>query len=192
MAAVRKFGGLKASCGCLRHILREVKTPANIDIDRERTHLNYSLAPRRRMKPYTYLKKRLSEVHCSERDDLNVMAGWVVTKPKDLLERDERRFFELCYAFLSERYGGEQNVVAAEVHKDESGEAHLHFCFVPIVGYTENENMVRVVEYFRQHPAETNVSKVSRELGISRKTIRRYRDKSISDIRRERYVRMKC
>lgn len=52
MAAFKKFGGLRASSGCLRHILREVKRPTNIDIDPDRTKLNYDLAPQRRMKPY--------------------------------------------------------------------------------------------------------------------------------------------
>ena len=164
---MKKFGGLKASCGILRHILREVKKPANVDIDRQRTHLNYSLLPKRHMKPYTYLKKRLGELHCMKRDDVNVMCGWIITKPKELPVSEERRFFTLCYRFLADRYGGEQNVVAAEVHKDESGKAHLHL-------------------YYRAHPNETNVSKAAWELGISRKTVRRWRDKTVADAHGEK------
>ena len=182
MANFEKFGGAQASSGALRHILREVKNSANIDIDPDRTELNYSLLPRRTMKPYSYLKQRLSELHCMDREDVNVLCGWIITKPKDLPESEERRFFELCYDFLTRRYGGEKNAVAAEVHRDESGEPHLHFCFIPVSQKTDNQNLTAVVQYFKEHPEETNISKVTRELGTSRKTVRRYRNKTEADI----------
>lgn len=186
MAAFKKFGGLRASSGCLRHILREVKRPTNIDIDPDRAKLNYDLAPQRRMKPYTYLKKRLGELRCRDREDLNVMCGWVITKPKDLPEMEERRFFRLCYDFLAQRYGGEQNVVTATVHRDESGESHLHFCFVPVAKHTPSPLLLKVVRYFKQHPTETNISKIAQELGVSRKTVRRYRNCTAADIQWEK------
>lgn len=162
-------------------ILRQVRYPANADIDSSRTHLNYSLSPDRDMAPADYLQKRLSQLHCMEREDVRTMCGWVITKPKDLPESEERRFFRLCYDFLAQRYG-ERNVVAAEVHKDESGEAHLHFYFVPVAQYTPSQHMVNVVRYFEEHPHEANISKVARELGTSRKTVLRYRNKTASDI----------
>ena len=133
------------------------------------------------MAPADYLQKRLSQLHCMEREDVRTMCGWVITKPKDLPESEERRFFRLCYDFLAQRYG-ERNVVAAEVHKDESGEAHLHFYFVPVAQYTPSQHMVNVVRYFEEHPHEANISKVARELGTSRKTVLRYRNKTASDI----------
>lgn len=42
-----------------------------------------------------------------------------------------KQFFELSYKFLSERYG-EQNVISAYVHMDETT-PHMHFLFIPIV-----------------------------------------------------------
>lgn len=121
-----------------------------------------------------------------DRADLNVMCGWVITKPKDLPEREERRFFRLCYDFLIQRYGGEQNVVTAAVHRDESGESHLHFCWIPVTKHTPSPLLEKVVRYFEQHPAETNVSKIAQDLGVSRKTVRRYRNCTAVDIQREK------
>lgn len=99
---------------------------------------------------------------------------------------EERRFFRLCYDFLAQRYGGEQNVVTATVHRDESGESHLHFCFVPVAKHTPSPLLLKVVRYFEQHPTETNISKIAQELGVSRKTVRRYRNCTAADIQWEK------
>ncbi len=101
----------------------------NQDIDPERTHLNYNLAPMRQQLPY--LKERLEEVHCLKRDDVNVMCDWVVTAPKELPAEYQREFFEVCYKYLEEKYG-EKNVISAYVHMDEH-QPHMHFAFVPVV-----------------------------------------------------------
>lgn len=165
----------------LRHVLREVNYPKNIDIDKSRTHLNYSLSPKRDLTPYEYLKKRLSEIKVVKKKDINLMSGWVITMPKDLDEVYEHSFFEACYNFLKERYGGEKNVISAEVHKDESGEPHLHFCFVPVAKNEPNINMVKVIEFLEKNP-DVNNTQASKELGIDRKTVRRYRGLTRSDI----------
>lgn len=135
MAHVAKF--TRGTCGLLaRHYERykdkehpeEVKYK-NQDIDPERTHLNYNLAPMRQQMPY--LKKRLKEVHCLDRDNVNVMCDWVVTAPKELPAEHQREFFEVCYKHLEEKYG-EKNVISAYVHMDEN-QPHMHFAFVPVV-----------------------------------------------------------
>lgn len=135
MAHVAKF--TRGTCGLLaRHYERykdkehpeEVKYK-NQDIDSERTHLNYNLAPMREQMPY--LKKRLEEVHCLNRDDVNVMCDWVVTAPKELPAEHQREFFGVVYKHLEEMYG-EKNVISAYVHMDEN-QPHLHFAFVPVV-----------------------------------------------------------
>ena len=135
MAHVAKF--TRGTCGLLsRHYDRykdkehpeEVKYK-NQDIDLERTHLNYNLAPMREQMPY--LKKRLEEVHCLKRDDVNVMCDWVVTAPKELPAEHQREFFEVVYKHLADKYG-EKNVISAYVHMDEK-QPHMHFAFVPVV-----------------------------------------------------------
>lgn len=66
------------------------------------------------------------------RNDIKVMAGWVVTAPQNLDPKRYDDFFCSTYDFLENRYGKE-NVIQAIVHDDEGGQPHLHFCFVPVV-----------------------------------------------------------
>ena len=114
----------------------------NQDIDPTRTHLNYNLAPDRGMPQNEYMKKRCSEVYCLKRADVNVMCSWVVTAPKDLPNGTEDKFFRATYNFLCERYGGEDNVISAYVHRDENRD-HMHFSFVPVV-YEEKKDRYKV------------------------------------------------
>jgi hypothetical protein len=60
------------------------------------------------------------------------MVTWVVTQPKDFPPERGTEFFEQTYKFLTERYGGERNVISGFVHKDEVT-PHIHFAFVPVV-----------------------------------------------------------
>ncbi|MDO4518296.1 MAG: plasmid recombination protein [Bacillota bacterium] len=184
MGANKKFGRQEVT-NQLRHVLREIQYPKNTDIDPERTHLNYSLTPTRYQTPREYLKERLDELHVHNRSDRVILSGWVITKPQDLPEKDERAFFEACYEFLESRYGGEKNVIAAEVHKDESGEPHIHFLFTPVTVYRPPENMLKVIEFLKEHP-EMNNTHAAEALGISRKTVRRYRDKTDADVKHEK------
>ncbi|WP_186312786.1 plasmid recombination protein, partial [Bacillus pumilus] len=67
--------------------------------------------------------------------DVKVCSDWVVTLPENLKgtsEKEQREFFEKTYEFLANRYGGEKNVLSANVHKDETT-PHMHFAFMPVV-----------------------------------------------------------
>ena len=101
----------------------------NQDIDKNRTHLNYNLAPEHNQLDFVH--QRLSEVYCMNRKDVNVICSWVVTAPQDLAPEQEEDFFKTAYSFLESKYG-RQNVVSAYVHKDEKT-PHMHFCFMPVV-----------------------------------------------------------
>lgn len=183
MAANKKFSKDEV-VQQLRHVQREIQYPKNRDIDKERSYLNYSLTPRRGMSPKDYLKKRLKEIHVTNRKDRVILSGWIVTKPRELDEKDERAFFEACFEFMAGRYGG-KNVISAEVHKDESGEPHLHFLFTPVTSYTENENLVKVIKLMKEHP-ELNNTEAGAILGVSRKTVARYRNCTEEDIKTEK------
>lgn len=100
----------------------------NQSIDTTRTHLNYNLAENHNQ--LDFVRKRLEEVHHTNRNDINVFATWVVTAPKDLSKEQEKDFFKTSYDFLCKRYGKE-NCISAYVHNDETT-PHLHFCFIPI------------------------------------------------------------
>jgi hypothetical protein len=106
----------------------------NKEIDTSRTYLNYNLAPKRDMSQYAYLKKRLEDVKCLNRKDVNVMCDWVVTMPQDLRylhPEKQEEFFKETYKFLADQYE-EQNVLSAYVHLDETT-PHMHFSFIPVV-----------------------------------------------------------
>ncbi|WP_238141380.1 plasmid recombination protein [Bacillus cereus] len=81
------------------------------------------------------MNDRLSEVHCLNRKDVKVCANWAVTLPENLKnasDKEQRKFFEKTYEFLTNRYGGEKNVLSANVHNDET-RPHMHFAFMPVV-----------------------------------------------------------
>lgn len=135
MAHVAKYS--RGSTGSLtRHYERAKKENGeyikfgNQQIDITKIHKNYNLAPDRNQ--LDFIKQRCSEVHCLNRKDVNVMCSWIVTAPKNLSNEENSKFFEECYSFLKNRYGGEKNVISAYVHMDEIT-PHLHFSFVPVV-----------------------------------------------------------
>ena len=129
MASVKKFTE-SAVVNQLRHIERTIAHPENMDIEKDRTVQNYSLLPQREISSYEYYRQRKSELYCYNREDVKVMAGWIVTAPKDLPMSEMEKFFNVTYEFLSERYG-EKNCVQAVVHNDEGGQPHIHFLFIP-------------------------------------------------------------
>lgn len=131
MASSAKFTE-KAVVNQLRHIERQIKNPSNKDIDAGKVDMDYFLSPQREISSYSYYKQRKEELYVYNRADVVHMVGWVITAPRDLAKGDEDNFFKECYKFLENRYG-EKNVVSAVVHKDEDGQPHLHYCFMPVV-----------------------------------------------------------
>ncbi|EKS8367222.1 MobV family relaxase [Bacillus thuringiensis] len=133
MAHVEKY--TKGSVqGLSIHWDRKTENHSNQDIDNERSHLNYDLCEKEG-DTLSRMNDRLSEVHCLNRKDVKVCADWAVTLPeslKDASEKEQREFFEKTYEFLVNRYGGEKNVLSANVHNDET-RPHMHFAFMPVV-----------------------------------------------------------
>ena len=116
----------------LQHYNRTAVNYGNEAIDHSQSKLNYNLAPERQMKDFTYYCQRLSQVKCQNRADIKTLCSWIVTLPKqDLTDTDEKNFFKTAYKFMCHRYG-EKNVISAWVHKDEAGQPHLHFAFIPV------------------------------------------------------------
>lgn len=116
----------------LRHYSRMSMNFGNEAIDHLRSDYNYNLVSRRHIDDFVYYKERLAQVKCQNRADVKTLCDWIVTLPKrDFSENEERRFFEVAYKFLAKRYG-EKNVLSAWVHKDEAGQPHMHFAFIPV------------------------------------------------------------
>lgn len=139
MASVEKFTA-HAVVNQLRHIERTIENPSNEDIDPTKQNQNYSLSPDRHISSYDYFKERKEQLYCYGRDDVKVMAGWVVTAPRDLPQEQHEAFFQSTYNFLANRYG-EENCVQAIVHNDESGQPHIHFYFIPVVPDTNPKHI---------------------------------------------------
>jgi hypothetical protein len=132
-----------ASGPLLRHMSRDKKENGeyykwdNQDIDPLKTKDNYHLHEHN-LNSLEFIKKRISEVKCHNRSDVNVLSSWILTAPRNdkngdlLLGRDEQKqFFDEAYKFYSKQYGKE-NIVYADVHLDETT-PHMHFGFVPVV-----------------------------------------------------------
>lgn len=116
----------------LQHYNRMAVNYGNKCIDHLRSDLNYNLAPKRDVDDFSYYKQRLAQVKCQNRADVKTLCSWIVTLPKqEFTEEQEKKFFQAAYDFMTKRYG-EKNIVSAWVHKDEAGQPHLHFAFIPI------------------------------------------------------------
>lgn len=133
MAHVQKFtaGAMNGLCN---HYDRKTENHSNEDIDNSRSYLNYNLY-QSNLDTRQRLQERLSEVYCMKRDDVKPFATWVITLPEELKDREPEEqytFFKESYKFLVNRYGGEKNVLSANVHNDETT-PHMHFVFTPVV-----------------------------------------------------------
>ena len=128
---VEKFA--KSAVGhMLCHYNRTAMNYGNENIDHLRSDLNYNLAPKRDVDDFIYYKQRLAQVKCQNRADVKTLCSWIVTLPKqEFTEEQERKFFQSAYDFMEKRYG-EKNIISAWVHKDEAGQPHLHFAFIPV------------------------------------------------------------
>ena len=119
--------------GLAVHFERKTDHHTNKEIDVSKTYLNQELmADGSDM--LSRFSARLNDVYCMKRDDVKALATWIVTLPEELTEapyEQQSAFFEATTAFLNDRYG-QENVVAAVVHYDETT-PHLHYAFVPVV-----------------------------------------------------------
>ena len=126
-------------CAQNGHVDREHTNPSNPDIDKERTHLNYSFPMEHNgLKPFDYYKKLIGEKYLYGRGtkrEKNAVTGcgWVVTLPRELYGdvEQEKAFFQGVFDFISNRYGRE-NIINNSVHYDEAGLPHIHVIFSPV------------------------------------------------------------
>ncbi len=102
---------------------------SNEDIDDNRTGLNYHL----KYGTVDDVQNRLNQLFYMKRKDMTILGEMVVTLPKDVKKTDEdmRKFFKAVYDFYSEDLG-EENIINAVVHRDETT-PHIHIDFLPVV-----------------------------------------------------------
>lgn len=119
------------------HNQREKESKTNMDIDKERSSLNYDLLNNTPIDYQERIQREIDERYTGERairKDAVKLCSFVVTSDKAFFDglnpQEEKRFFEESVKFLQDRYG-EKNMVYAVVHKDEKT-PHMHVGMVPI------------------------------------------------------------
>ena len=111
------------------------------NIDDTKTKENYSfLLNGKTPSGKDRLNERLAQTYVMNRKDVNVMADWIVTLPKDF-EGNEHSFFQACAAFVVKRYG-KRCYIGGYVHNDEASH-HVHILFCPCV-YDEKKQRWKV------------------------------------------------
>lgn len=134
MASIQKFTHTKAF-NQFRHVLRQLSQYGNPDVKPEKIGEDYYISPPREKDGYSLYKEILDKSYIYGKRDLKTLAGIIVTLPQDVPTggQEERDFFEATYNFLNTRYCGEEHCCTAVVHRDESGQPHLHYLFVPVI-----------------------------------------------------------
>ena len=163
----------KYTKGTLGHMLGHydrTKDGLGENVVSERTRLNYNLAVEDQpLKQLDFVHKRLGEVRCLKRKDVNVLCDWVITMPKDLADEYREPFFKAAYNFFAEKYGRD-NVVSAYVHMDEM-QPHMHFAFVPVVADRKRDGWKlsakeAITRADLQHIHEQMQTQLTQELGV--------------------------
>lgn len=124
--------------GIFRHNERKNENYSNKNIDKEKSHLNYSLKDPRysyekefeRIRKEYNLKGQIKTVS-------NIACEYIITSDNEFFnrigEKETRRFFETAYKFVCEYKNlGEQYILSAKIHNDEDT-PHLHLVFLPVV-----------------------------------------------------------
>lgn len=129
---------MKNLAGIYRHNERKNTNYSNKNINKEFSHLNYSIKA-----PYSTYTKIFQDIR--EKYELkgmikkvsNVMCEFIITSDKEYFEsigvEETKRYFQTAYNFVANYNNlGEEFIVSAKVHLDEST-PHLHILFIPVV-----------------------------------------------------------
>ena len=144
-------------------------------IDTSRTKNNYHMIPPPEKGYAEFINQRIRQagVKRKVKDDAIKMVSFVMTSDKDFFDsmplEVERAFFVDCVNFVKKRYG-EENIISAVVHKDETT-PHLHINFVPITP----DNRLSAKYYFDGKLAELQTAvyeEVGKKWNLSRGKVR--------------------
>lgn len=132
-----------------RHIERKNETYQNKEIDKDKTHLNYSL----KTPDEGYQKevdKIAKEKNIKYSKSFYVACLYVITSDNQFFkkagEEETKRFFLEAYNFVKTYKNlGEENIISANVHMDETT-PHIHIVYVPVVKYIakDGEEKIRI------------------------------------------------
>ncbi len=120
------------------HIQRKTTNHSNNDIDVSRSKLNYELVENFNDEHYyNAVNERIKNGYMGDkilRKDATFACGVLISSDqeffKNLSPEDEKKFFEIAYKYLCDKYGTE-NIISAKIHKDETT-PHMHVMVVPL------------------------------------------------------------
>ena len=125
------------STGIQKHIQRENENYENVDIDLEKTHMNYDLVNDDKINLNDEIEKKIAENYQGKRkirtDAIKHVDGLITSDNdffKDKSQDEIRAFFEHSKEFIENEYG-KNNLLYVTVHMDEKT-PHMHFGIVPI------------------------------------------------------------
>jgi hypothetical protein len=133
MANIAKAKRLQAH-GLIDHDTRSCENHTNEKIRPELSHLNYNLVPG---DPWDNYCRRMSQVFCRKRADINTLVQIAVTLPVDVNPLQHEKFFRSVTAYY-QNYFGAENVISAIVHLDETT-PHLHIKAIPVYHNTKKD-----------------------------------------------------
>ena len=111
------------------------KSTRNPQIDKSKTRLNYHTVPYEK-KYLSLIDQRIKQLSPKRKikDDAVLITSFILGSDKEFFDRitaeQQKQFFADCTNFFSERYG-EENIISAVVHLDEST-PHLHLNLMPV------------------------------------------------------------
>lgn len=112
------------------------KSTKNPQIDSTRTHRNYNIV-KREESYFAYINKRIKELALKRKlkDDAVLVNSFILGSDREFFERlsleQQKEFFYDCTVFFARRYG-EENIISAVVHMDETT-PHLHLNLMPVL-----------------------------------------------------------
>lgn len=134
---VAKVKGKTNTTGIQKHVQRENKNYENLDIDLEKSHLNYDLVNDEPIEFNSMIDEKIEENYTGNRkirSDAVKHVDGIITSDNEFFDfKSQERiqaFFEDSKQFLEDEYG-KDNLLYATVHMDEKT-PHMHYGVVPI------------------------------------------------------------
>lgn len=131
-----------SSCsGMYSHNERLSNSKTNLDIDKNKTYLNYELINHNHIPYNEIIKNKIKELGYGQngkkqlRKDAVKMCSWIISSNneffKNLTKQEQKQFFEESLNFFKNEFG-EENIISATVHNDETT-PHMHLNIMPII-----------------------------------------------------------
>ena len=130
--------------GIFRHNERRNKNYSNKNIDKTKSHLNYSIkSPKYNYEKEFDILKEKYNLKGQVKTVSNIACEYIITSDKDFFDRiglsETKRYFETAHKFVCEYKDlTEKYILSSTVHMDEET-PHLHLVFIPVV-HTKDKN----------------------------------------------------